>query len=101
MGQLHHSLAARISCAFGKADVECGIEDQHHSTQDINDNENPKRGLILNNKDITIPQRNTLEYGQRTGQRPTHTTTRSWVQLDAPVQVQRQESHNCWMMCPE
>lgn len=31
----------------------------------------------------------------------THTATRSYVQLDAPVQVQRQDSHNCWMRRPE
>lgn len=29
----------------------------------------------------------------------THTATTCCAQLDAPVQVQRQESHNCWMRC--
>lgn len=35
------------------------------------------------------------------GNRPmtTHTEPTCCVQLDAPVQVQRQDSHNCWMGC--
>lgn len=35
--------------------------------QDINDNENPKWGLILNNKDITIPQWNMLRVQAKDG----------------------------------
>lgn len=40
-------------------------------------------------------QRNILENRPVT----THTATTCCVQLDAPVQVQRQDSHNCWMRC--
>lgn len=63
-------------------------------TQGINDNENPNNGLLLSTKDNYM-KRNILENRPMT----THTETICCVQLDAPVQVQRQESHNCWMRC--
>lgn len=63
-------------------------------TQRVNDNENPNSGLLLSIKDNYM-KKNILEYRPMTA----HTETTCCVQLDAPVQVQRQDSHNCWMRC--
>lgn len=70
-------------------------------TQDTSDNENPNSGLLVSTKDSCM-QRNILETRPMT----TRTATPRCAQLDAPVRVQGQESHNCWMrhcrdeLCP-
>lgn len=57
----------RLIRASGKADVRHSKKDRHHLTQDINDNENPNGGLLLNTKGTTTLRRNMLENGQRMG----------------------------------